>query len=152
MRQPFFNLPVLLNIGFSLFGLFALCVLGGVYALVASAVAQRLGPRGLWGTWLVTSVGIAIAGALRILGVQRDAGVDPARVSVPGLYSLIGVAMLITLSVPTLFIWRRRTRALESGPTRTVVTGMAGTVVGLVLMLIVALVLDLLNVPFIPMR
>ena len=124
MWQPFFNLTVLLDIGFSLFGLLALCVLGGIYALAASAVAQRLGARGLWGTWLVVSVGIAIAGALRILGVQREAGVDPARVSVPGLYSLIGVAMLITLSVPTLFIWRRKTPAFESHPMRTVLTGM----------------------------
>ena len=60
--------------------------------------------------------------------------------------------MLITLSVPTLFIWRRRIRALAAGPTHTILTGMGGTFVGLVLMLVVALVLDQLNVPFIPMR
>jgi hypothetical protein len=142
----------LLNIGFSVFGLFALFVLGGVYAVVASTIARRYGARRLGGTWPIASVGIAVVGALRTLGFQRNAGVDPARISVPGLYTLLATAMLITLSVPTLFLWRRRAKGLATGVVRAALIGTGGTVAGLVLTVLIALVLDLLNVPFIPIR
>jgi hypothetical protein len=60
--------------------------------------------------------------------------------------------MLVTLSVPTLFLWRRRAKGLATGVVRAALIGTGGTVAGLVLTVLIALVLDLLNVPFIPIR
>lgn len=138
----------------SLLGAFlVLCSVGGAYALVVNSVLQRFGRAHLVALWLATSAGLGALGSLRSLALQRAAEMDVARVSVPGFYSMFIVAMLLVLSVPTAALARKASRIDSHASTsRRFLSGVGSTIGGIVLALAVALVLDLANVPFVPIR
>jgi hypothetical protein len=127
-------------------GLVSLCVLGGIYTLVASLLTRRYGAGALWATWLVAGVGIAIVDALRDLG-QHDTGVDATGASMLGSYALLAGVMLVILSAPTLFVRRRGARATRLGQIAVILGGIACTFAGLLLSLVLTIVLTSLNIP-----
>jgi hypothetical protein len=145
---------VLISAAFSpLLGLIVLCVVGGGYALAANAIARRFGPMNLLLFWTLAGLVLATVGTFRNLSIQRSAGVDPARVSTPGLYVLLGGGLLTILSLPTLKAWRHTSRTVpQSSVAQQFLSGVGWTATGLVLAVAVAFVLDLLNVPFIPLH
>jgi len=121
--------------------------------LVGSAVARRFGKGQLITFWACVSIALGVVGTLRNLATQRALGVDPARVNVAGLYALLITAMLLILSAPTVALWRRTDGPQERVSfARQAAQGAGWTLAGLLIALLIALVLDFANIPFIPFR
>lgn len=140
-----------MSLAFSLLlGLLSLCLVGGTYALAVSGIARRYGPRGLWASWALLSIALGSIGALRNLGIQRSRGIDPARVSVTGLYALLIVTALVIFSVPTAMLWRRGAARASARPSRIVLAGIGWTLMGLLFAVVIAAILDFHNVRFVP--
>lgn len=135
-----------------LVGLVMLCVVGGGFGAVATAVASRFGRARLVPLWIGASVALGSFGAIRLLLIQQSLGLSADRVNRPGLFALLVTAMAVILSVPTFEVWRRAPRSMSINYARRVAAATAWTVLGGVLMILVALVLDLANVPFIPIH
>jgi hypothetical protein len=121
--------------------------------VVGDAVVRRFGRAQLAGFWLAVSIGLGAVGTLRNLAMQRSLGVSPARVSIPGLYTLLITAVLVILSVPTLALVRRASRGASSTPLiRRFLAGIGWTFGGLLVAVALAIGLDLANIPFIPIH
>jgi drug/metabolite transporter (DMT)-like permease len=135
-----------------LVGLVMLCVTGGAFGAVATAVASRFGRARLVPLWIGTSVTLGSLAAIRLLLIQRSLGLSADRINRPGLFALLVTAMAVLLSVPTFEVWRRASPSISINYARRVAAAAAWTVFGGVLMVLVAVVLDLANVPFVPIR
>ena len=135
-----------------LVGLVMLCVIGGVFGAVATAVASRFGRARLLPLWIGASLALGSFGAIRVLLIRQSLGLGGDHVNRPGLFALAMTAVAVTLSVPTFEIWRRAPRSIRINYLKRAIAATAWSVVGVVLLVLVALVLDLANVPFIPIH
>ena len=141
-------------LGFSpLLALLFVCAIGGLFTVAAAIVARRFGRRALLPLWIGGSIALGAAGTFRNLAIQRQLGLSLARINVPGLYSLLIVATLVVLAVPTAALNRRLAGdAMPRAAHWHFVAGLGWTFGGVLLTLVVALILDLANIPFIPIH
>jgi hypothetical protein len=136
-----------------LLGLLTLCLVGGVFGIAATMVAARFGRARLVPLWIAASVALGSLGAARVVAFQRSLGRGPDHVSGPGTFALLIVALSLTLSIPTFAVSRRAQRSPAAASYARVAFAATGwTFLGLLLMSLVALILDVANVPFIPFR
>jgi hypothetical protein len=120
---------------------------------MSEAIARHFGRRHLLTAWIASSCALGAAGAFRNLHAQRVAGIDPERFRVAGLYALLIASTALMLSVPTAAVWQRMITAdPRQSLGRRFISGVGWTMTGLLLATLIALVLDLANVPFIPIR
>lgn len=146
-------MTTMVSVAFSpLFTFLGICVIGAAFAIAASEIVRRFGRSQLIPFWLGVTIILGALGAMRVLAAQRGAGVDPARVSVIGTYGLIIVALAVMLAIPTLQMWRRDARVANDSLVRRGLTGAACMLLGLLAVVLIALVLDFANVPFIPIK
>lgn len=140
-------------VGFSpLLSLVTLCLLGAAFGVGATAMARRFGRSALLPIWLIVSIALGSIGAGRVLALERARGLGPDRLSASGLFALLIVTTAVILSVPTFQVWRRANRPDAIVYRRRAAAAAAWTFLGLLLAVVIALILDLSNVPFIPIR
>lgn len=141
-------------LGFSsLLALLVLCAVGGLFTIAAAIVGRRFGRGALVPFWIGISIALGVAGTVRNLAVQRRLGLNLARINVPGLYLLLIVATLVILAVPTAGLSRRLTSdAIPRAAHRHFVAGVGWTFGGVLLTVVVALILDLANITFVPIH
>jgi hypothetical protein len=133
--------------------LLMLSLVGGVFGLVAAIVAARFGTARLLTLWIVISFAVGSIGAFRAVSFQRALGRGPEHVSAPGMFVLLIVSLGVILSMPTFAAWRRARRGIATRSySRTAIAAIGWTFVGLLLATLIALGLDLADVPFIPFR
>jgi hypothetical protein len=129
-----------------------LCAIGGGFGAFATAVASRFGRARVVPLWIVASVTLGSLGATRALLMGRSLGLGPDRLNAPGLFALLVTTVAVILSVPTFEVWRRAPQTSGVSYVRRAVAATAWSVLGVVLVVLMVIVLDLANVPFVPVH
>src|SRR5262245_3255278 len=134
-------------------GFVTLCAIGAAFGTGAAKAAQRFGSRTIAACWLIASFALGSTWAFQAVGAQRALGHGPERASAPGLYALFIVTALIVLSAPAFGVWRRHRAALPMLTYPQVLAASAGwTIVGFVVATLLAALLDIAGVNFLPIH
>jgi len=134
-------------------GFATLCAIGAAFGTVVAKAAQRFGSRTIAACWLIASFALGSVWAFQAVRLQRALGRGPERASAPGLYALFIVTALVVLSAPAFGVWRRHRGATPMLTYPHMLAASAGwTIVGFVLATLIAALLDIAGVNFLPIH
>lgn len=131
--------------------LLAICVVAALFGVLWWRPVRRFGGRMAMLGWVATSGVAAGLGTLRVISVLRQSGSPAARrVHPSGFFALYVVTLAVILAPAALALWRRARTRPNSGWGVVAATSAGWSLLGIFLALVIALLLDFANVPFVP--
>ena len=127
-----------------------IAVIGALFGVVAWRASRRRGPLPLVALWAATALVLGALGALRVRAVQHELGFASEYHHSTWTAFLFMSTLAIALA-PTALALRARAQLQPRSTNASVAVASAGwSLVGLFLAVLIALVLDLSNVAFVP--
>jgi len=130
--------------------LILVAVIGAGFGMLSWRVAKsaRVGLVGL--IWVVTSLILGALGAFRITTVLRSIHSPMSGTNPLAFFAMQASFLAVVLAPVAITVVRRRRREMVTSMGRIAASSAGWALVGLLLALIIALALDLANVPFVP--
>jgi hypothetical protein len=131
--------------------LLGILLIGAVFGVVWWRPVLRHGSRLLGIGWVLSAVLLGVLGAIRATALIRRVGSPAARELQPVyFFVLYAMASAVVLAPPAIALLRRARRQRASSWGVIAASSAGWSLLGIVLAVIIALALDLANVPFVP--